>query len=58
MKDMGEANMILGIKIIRDGNGIKLSQAHYIEKALKRFNMFDITPMSTLMDQHVKLCRY
>ena len=58
MKDMGEADVILGIKIIRDGNGIKLSQAHYIEKVLKRFNMFDTTPMSTPMDQHIKLCRH
>ena len=58
MKDKGEADVILGIKIIRDGNGIKLSQAHYIEKVLKRFNMFDTTPISTSMDQHVKLCRH
>ena len=31
MKDIGEVDVILGIKIIRDGNRIKLSQAHYIE---------------------------
>ena len=55
MKDMGEADVILGIKIIRDGNGINLSQAHYIEKVLKRFNMFETTPISTPMDPHVKL---
>ena len=58
MKDMGEADVILGIKITRDGNGIKLRQAHYIEKVLKQFNMFDITLMSTPMDQHVKLYRH
>ena len=58
MKDMGEADVISGIKIIRDGNGIKLSRAHYIEKVLKRFNMFNTAPISTPMDQHVKLCRH
>ena len=57
MKDTGEADVILGIKIIIDSNGIKLSQAHYIEKVLKRFNMFETTPISTPMDQHVKLHR-
>ena len=34
MKDLGEADVILGIKIIRDGNHIGLSQSHYIEKVL------------------------
>jgi reverse transcriptase-like protein len=37
MKDMGEADVILGIKIKRDGGRIKLSQSHYIEKVLNRF---------------------
>ena len=35
MKDMGEADVIFRIMIIRDGNGIKLRQAHYIDKVLK-----------------------
>ena len=58
MKDMGETDVILGIKIIRDGNRIKLSQAHYIEKVLKKLSMLDPTPISTPMDQHVKLLRH
>ena len=58
MKDMGEADVILGIKIIRDGNGIKLSQDHYIEKVLKRFNIFKTSLISTPMDKLVKLCRH
>ncbi|GJT46114.1 zinc finger, CCHC-type containing protein, partial [Tanacetum coccineum] len=32
MKDMGEANVILGIKIKHESNGIAISQSHYIEK--------------------------
>ncbi|GKA36968.1 zinc finger, CCHC-type containing protein [Tanacetum coccineum] len=55
MKDMGEADVILGIRIKHESNGIAISQSHYIEKVLKKFNYFDCTPMSTLMDTSEKL---
>ncbi|KAL0453825.1 UNVERIFIED_CONTAM: Retrovirus-related Pol polyprotein from transposon TNT 1-94 [Sesamum latifolium] len=32
MKDMGEADVILGIRIIRENKGISIFQSHYIEK--------------------------
>ena len=35
MKDLGEASVILGIKITRSKEGISLDQSHYIEKILK-----------------------
>ncbi|GJX13084.1 ribonuclease H-like domain-containing protein [Tanacetum coccineum] len=35
MKDMGEADVILGIKIKRENKGIVITQSHYIEKILK-----------------------
>nr|GFA50108.1 zinc finger, CCHC-type [Tanacetum cinerariifolium] len=38
MKDMGEADVILGIKIKRENKGIVIIQSHYIEKILKKFN--------------------
>ncbi|GJU15450.1 zinc finger, CCHC-type containing protein [Tanacetum coccineum] len=38
MKDMGEADVILGIKIKRENKGIVITQSHYIEKILKKFN--------------------
>ena len=41
MKDLGEAKVILGIKITRTPNGFKLSQEHYVEKILKKFEHFD-----------------
>ncbi|GKE45242.1 zinc finger, CCHC-type containing protein, partial [Tanacetum coccineum] len=50
MKDMGEADVILGIRIKHESNGIAISQSHYIEKVLKKFNYFDCTPVSTPMD--------
>ena len=36
MKDLGEANFILGIKITRTCEGIFLDQSHYVEKILKK----------------------
>ena len=31
MKDMGEADVILGIRIKREKEGLSLTQSHYIE---------------------------
>ena len=50
MNDMGETDVILGIKIIRDDSRIKLSQFHYMKKVLKRFSMLDKTLVSNPME--------
>ncbi|GKD15598.1 zinc finger, CCHC-type containing protein, partial [Tanacetum coccineum] len=55
MKDMGEADVILGIKIKRENKGIVITQSHYIEKILKKFNREDCSSMSTPMDPVEKL---
>jgi len=55
MKDMGEAYVILGIKIIRNNNCFGLSQSHYIEKILKKFDYFDCYPVTTPFDPSIKL---
>ncbi|GJS84144.1 zinc finger, CCHC-type containing protein [Tanacetum coccineum] len=55
MKDIGEADVILGIRIIHESNGIASSQSHYIKKVLKKFNYFDCTLVSTPMDTSEKL---
>nr|CAN83486.1 hypothetical protein VITISV_019986 [Vitis vinifera] len=55
MKDLGEAEVILGIKIIRTPNGLKLSQEHYIEKILRKFEHFDCKPLSTPYDPSSQL---
>nr|GEY63909.1 zinc finger, CCHC-type [Tanacetum cinerariifolium] len=44
MKDMGEADVILGTKIKRENKGIVITQSHYIEKILKKFNRKDCSP--------------
>ena len=50
MKDLGEADVILGIRIIREYKGLIMTQCHYVEKILKRFNYSDCSPVSTPMD--------
>ncbi|KAL0540374.1 hypothetical protein IC582_024611 [Cucumis melo] len=55
MKDLGEADVILGIKITRTENGISLDQSHYIEKILKKYNYFKSKPSCTPYDSNVKL---
>ncbi|GKB53533.1 zinc finger, CCHC-type containing protein [Tanacetum coccineum] len=50
MKDMGEVDVILGIKIKRKNKGIVITQSHYIEKILKKFNREDCSLVSTPMD--------
>ena len=41
MKDVGLTNVILRIKIIKNENGLVLTQSHYIENILKKFNYYD-----------------
>ncbi|GJS84574.1 zinc finger, CCHC-type containing protein [Tanacetum coccineum] len=55
MKDMGDDDVILGIRIKHKTNGITIPQSHYIKKVLKKFNYFDCTPVNTYMDTSEKL---
>ncbi|GJY97320.1 hypothetical protein Tco_0514230 [Tanacetum coccineum] len=55
MERFEEADVILGIKIKRKNKGIVITQSHYIEKILKKFNLEDCFPVSTLMDPVEKL---
>lgn len=41
MKDLGEIDLILNIKLVREENGITLSQSHCVEKILNRFGYMD-----------------
>ncbi|CAM8907407.1 unnamed protein product [Rhodiola kirilowii] len=47
MKDMGEAKVILGIRIERVKRGLALTQSHYIEKVLKKYKYSDCHPVNT-----------
>lgn len=57
MKDMGEASVILGIKILKNNDSVTLTQTHFIEKMLKRFEHFDYTPLSSPYDAKVHLVK-
>nr|GEV20582.1 zinc finger, CCHC-type [Tanacetum cinerariifolium] len=54
MKDLGAAEVILGIRIKRGNNGIYISQSHYIEKILTKFNFANCSPVYTPVDPTVK----
>ncbi|GJU15343.1 retrovirus-related pol polyprotein from transposon TNT 1-94 [Tanacetum coccineum] len=41
MKDMGLADVILGVKITRTQNGLVLSQTHFVDKILEKYNPYD-----------------
>jgi hypothetical protein len=55
MKDLGEADVILNIKLLKGENGITLSQSHYVDKVLTRFGMIDCKPVATPYDPNAKL---
>jgi len=55
MKDTGETDVILGIKIIRNNDDICLSQSHYIEKVLGGFKYQNCSPVATSFDLIYKL---
>src|SRR6185503_11050728 len=50
-KDLGEADVILNIKLVKEINGgVILTQSHYVEKVLSRFGYSDYKPVSTPYD--------
>ncbi|KAK4384379.1 Retrovirus-related Pol polyprotein from transposon TNT 1-94 [Sesamum angolense] len=55
MKDMGEAGVILGIKLIRSTDGIAISQSHYVEKILEKFGYQNSRTAKTPYDSSVAL---
>jgi len=57
MKDMGLANVILGIKIIKTADGLVLSQAHYVDKILDKFNKNDSSIARTPLDNSLHLSK-
>ena len=57
MKDMGDANYVLGVKIIWDHSKqlLGLSQETYIKKMLKRYHMHDCKPMDAPVERNLSL---
>ena len=55
MKDLGEAIVILNIKLIKNESGITLLQSHSVEKVLSQFGFMDSKPSPTPYDPSVIL---
>jgi len=55
MKDLGVADVILGIKIIRTSDEISLSQSHYMDKVIERFKDHRIKENTNLFLSHIHL---
>ncbi|GKB54982.1 zinc finger, CCHC-type containing protein [Tanacetum coccineum] len=57
MKDMGLADVILGINIIRTENGLVLNQAHYVDKILNTHNVGDFDQARIPIDTSLHLSK-
>ena len=58
MKDLGNANHILRMRIVRDVEKwlLYLSLSEYIDKVIKRFNMEEGKTLSIPLASYLKLC--
>lgn len=54
-KDMGNANVILGIKLIKNSNEIVFTQSHYIESFHRKFGYLESKLVSTPYDPSKEL---
>jgi hypothetical protein len=55
MKDLGETDVILNIKLIKGENVITLMQSHYVEKVSSRFGYKESKPSATPYDSGLVL---
>jgi hypothetical protein len=57
MKDLGEADVIMNIKLIKGKNMISLTQSHYVENMLSHFCYKDSKPSLVPYDPSLILCK-
>ena len=55
MKELGATKQIIGLKITKDKEVLKLSQEEHVKKVLSRFNVDGAKPVSTPLTSHFKL---
>ena len=55
IKNMGETIVILGVKVIRKGDSILLSQEHYVEKLHRKYKYYDFKSVNTPYDANSQL---
>ena len=57
MKELGVADVILGMKISRKSDGLVLSQSHYVKKVLEKFKKYDDSLVRTPVDVNLHLTK-
>ena len=57
MKEMGLANVILWVKILRTSDGLVLSRSYYVEKILNKFSKDDSGVARTPLDVNLHLSK-
>ncbi|MBW0480414.1 hypothetical protein O181_020129 [Austropuccinia psidii MF-1] len=57
MKDLGKANLLLGIKILHNEAGFSLSQEHYIKNISENFNITKLAPVNTPLKPGLQLTK-
>ncbi|MBW0520312.1 hypothetical protein O181_060027 [Austropuccinia psidii MF-1] len=55
MKDLGEANLCLGIKINHLNDGFSIDQEHYIDELAEKYKIKDLIPQNTPFKSHLQL---
>ncbi|MBW0536619.1 hypothetical protein O181_076334 [Austropuccinia psidii MF-1] len=55
MKDIGKANLLLGIKINHLKDGFSLDQGHYINELANKYEIEKLTPLNTPLKPHLQL---
>ncbi|MBW0484709.1 hypothetical protein O181_024424 [Austropuccinia psidii MF-1] len=55
MKDLGKANLLLGIKINHLNDGFSIDQEHYIDELAEKYNIKDFVPSNTPLKPHLQL---
>ncbi|MBW0531556.1 hypothetical protein O181_071271 [Austropuccinia psidii MF-1] len=55
MKDLGKANLLLGIKINHLKDGFSLDQEHYIKELADKYAIKDLIPSNTPLKPHLQL---
>ncbi|KAK4348218.1 hypothetical protein RND71_034557 [Anisodus tanguticus] len=56
MKELGQLNHFIGLKVDRSEEGICLHQQKYSKDLVKKFGMFNCKPISTPLEPNAKMC--
>jgi hypothetical protein len=55
IKDLGEADVILGMKIFKNSNSVLLSQSHYTKSIIEKIGFSDVSLVNTPYDLNTHL---